>query len=153
MARARSTCSTVRVARRALEIDAAQAARRSLSRVLRTASILKIEKREIKNDGGVLGKHLPRLAEEKMSANDVRTNEVANQLTSRPAPEWRIQLTCVAATATRLDGCWGRQSKHTQYDHHHSSPQTFTDNFEIPVHTNCSHSPTIRLYFSPAQSE
>ena len=27
---------------------------------------------------------------------NVRTND---QLTSRPAPEWRIQLTCVAATA------------------------------------------------------
>lgn len=55
----------MRVARRALEIDAAQVARRSLSRVLRTANILKIEKRKTKNDGGVLGKHLLRLAEEK----------------------------------------------------------------------------------------
>lgn len=85
MARARSTCSTVRVARRALEIDAAQAARRSLSRVLRAESILKIEKRKTKNDGGVLGKHLLRLAEEKCENQRSR-----HQLTSRPAPEWRI---------------------------------------------------------------
>jgi len=94
MARVRSTCSTVRVARRALEIDAAQAARRSLSRVLRAASILKIEMRKTKNDGSVLGKHLLRLAEEKCENRRSR-----RQLTSRLAPEWRIQLTCVAATA------------------------------------------------------
>jgi hypothetical protein len=83
---------------------------------------------------------------------NVRTNEVANQLTSRPAPEWRIQLTCVVAT-TRAWTVAGADKVNTQYDHHHSSPQTFTDNFEIPVHTNCSHSPTIRLYSSQAQSE
>lgn len=88
----------------------------------------------------------------KMSANDVRTNEVANQLTSRPAPEWRIQLTCVVATA-RAWTVAGADKVNTQYDHHHSSPQPFTNKFEIPVHTNCSHSPTIRFYSSPAPSE